>query len=155
MQKLFDKLERLHDSHAGGEEEAQNAYDDALNAVFNLQLECHRHTQAHKSKKDGSTKWSMIEMWPMLVMTQCLSSLAASSLSFVHCYSFGFLVPSKAVFRVLSRSLKYFTRYLLLMGCMYMILHSALVHMLACNSRWCVYVGHITICPSRRLQKDR
>ena len=38
-----------------------------MNAVFNLQLECHRHTQAHKSKKDGSTKWAMIEMWPMLV----------------------------------------------------------------------------------------
>ena len=53
--------------HAGGEEEAQAAYDDAMNAVFNLQLECHRHTQPHKSKKDGTTKWAMIEMWPMLV----------------------------------------------------------------------------------------
>ncbi|DBB14759.1 TPA: hypothetical protein ACH3X3_004373 [Trebouxia sp. C0006] len=52
--------------YPGGEEEAQSAYDDAMNAVFSLQLECHRHTQAHKSKKDGSTKWSMIEMWPML-----------------------------------------------------------------------------------------
>ena len=70
MYKLFEKSEGLHDSHAGGEEEAQSAYDDAMNAVFNLQLECHRHTQARKSKKDGSTKWSMIEMWPMLVMTQ-------------------------------------------------------------------------------------
>ena len=70
MQKLLEKLERLHDSHAGGEEEAQSAYDDAMNAVFSLQPECPRHTQAHTSKKDGSTKWSMIEMWPMLVMTQ-------------------------------------------------------------------------------------
>ncbi|KAL0039442.1 hypothetical protein WJX79_008577 [Trebouxia sp. C0005] len=53
-------------AYPGGEEEAQSAYDDAMNAVFNLQLECHRHTQPRKSKKDGSTKWTMIEMWPML-----------------------------------------------------------------------------------------
>ncbi|KAA6425466.1 MAG: hypothetical protein FRX49_04364, partial [Trebouxia sp. A1-2] len=53
-------------AYPGGEEEAQSAYDDAMNAAFNLQLECHRHTQPRKSKKDGSTKWTMIEMWPML-----------------------------------------------------------------------------------------
>ena len=51
----------------GGAEEAQGAYDEAMNAIFNLQVECHRHTQPHKSKKDGSTKWAIIEMWPMLV----------------------------------------------------------------------------------------
>ena len=54
-------------SSAGGEEEAQAAYDEAMNAVFVLQLECHRHTQAHKSKKDDSIKWAMVEMWPMMV----------------------------------------------------------------------------------------
>lgn len=51
----------------GGEAEAQAAYDEAVNAVFNLQLECHRHAQPHKSKKDGKTKWAMIEMWPIIV----------------------------------------------------------------------------------------
>ena len=39
-----------------------------MNAVFTLQLECHRHTQPHRSKKDATTKWAMIEMWPMLVI---------------------------------------------------------------------------------------
>ena len=53
----------------GGGAEAQAAYDEAYNAVFNLQLECHRHAQPHKSKKDGKIKWAMIEMWPMIVST--------------------------------------------------------------------------------------
>ena len=51
----------------GGEAEAQAAYDEAYNAVFHLQLECHRHAQPHASKKNGKTKWTMIEMWPMVV----------------------------------------------------------------------------------------
>lgn len=55
----------------GGEEEAQAAYDEAMNAMFNLRLECHRHIQPHKSHKDGSTKWAMIEMWPMTVSQRC------------------------------------------------------------------------------------
>ena len=53
---------------AGGAEEAQAAYDEAVNAVFNMQVECHRHTQPHISKKSsGITKWAMVEMWPMQV----------------------------------------------------------------------------------------
>ncbi|DBB13951.1 TPA: hypothetical protein ACH3X3_000930 [Trebouxia sp. C0006] len=52
-------------SYEGGQQEAQAAYDEAVNAVFNLQVECHRHAQPHISKKDGRTKWAMIEMWPM------------------------------------------------------------------------------------------
>ena len=52
---------------AGGSEEAQEAYDEAMNAIFNLQLDCYRHAQPHRSKKDGSAKWAMIEMWPMQV----------------------------------------------------------------------------------------
>ena len=35
--------------------------------MFNLQLDCHRHAQPHKSRKDGNVKWDMIEMWPMQV----------------------------------------------------------------------------------------
>ena len=54
-------------SYGGGHQEAQAAYDEAVNAVFNLQVECHRHAQPHISKKDGRTKWAMIEMWPMQV----------------------------------------------------------------------------------------
>ncbi len=106
MQKLSEKMERLHDSHAGGEEEAQSAYDDAMNAVFNLQLECHRHTQAHKSKKDGSTKWTMIEMWPMLVMTQPSLRLpppisrSFNAAAYIRGKPVVCLIPSKAVFRV-------------------------------------------------------
>ena len=52
---------------AGGQAEAQAAYDEAVNAVFNLQVDCHRHAQPHLSRKDDKTKWAMIEMWPMQV----------------------------------------------------------------------------------------
>lgn len=52
---------------SGGMEEADAAYEEALQAIFSLNLECHRHTQPHKSKKTGLMKWAMIEMWPMLV----------------------------------------------------------------------------------------
>jgi len=55
---------------AGGEEEAEAAYDEALHAIFVLQLERHRHTQPYISKKDGRSKWAMIEMSPMLVSLQ-------------------------------------------------------------------------------------
>lgn len=51
----------------GGAEEAESAYEEAVNAVFNLQLECHRHTQPYKSHKSSKVKWAMIEMWPMQV----------------------------------------------------------------------------------------
>ena len=50
----------------GGELEAQSAYEEALNAVFIKQLTWH-HMQPHRSRRDGKTKWSMIEMWPMHV----------------------------------------------------------------------------------------
>ncbi|KAL3144948.1 hypothetical protein ABBQ32_003454 [Trebouxia sp. C0010 RCD-2024] len=61
LRSLFDL-----GSYPGGAEEAQAAYDEAVNAVFNLQVECHRHTQPHISKKSsGIIKWAMIEMWPM------------------------------------------------------------------------------------------
>ena len=56
---------------AGGEEEAQTAYVEAFNAVFHLEVQCHRHTQLQRSKDGIGTRWSMIEMWPMLVTTHC------------------------------------------------------------------------------------
>lgn len=53
--------------HAGGDEEAEAAYDEAVHAIFELQLERHRHIQPYISKKDGRSKWAMIEMSPMTV----------------------------------------------------------------------------------------
>lgn len=55
-------------SVTGDKEGAQAAYNEALNAVFNLEVQCHRHTQLQKSKDGIGTRWSMIEMWPMLVI---------------------------------------------------------------------------------------
>jgi len=52
---------------AEGEEEAEVAYKAAMKAVFEEQTDCHRHMQSHKSKKSGKPKWTMMEMWPMLV----------------------------------------------------------------------------------------
>ena len=60
-------------SHAGGDEEAEAAYDEAVHAIFELQLERHRHIQPYVSKKDGRNKWAMIEMSPMTV--SCSSAI--------------------------------------------------------------------------------
>lgn len=51
---------------AGGELDAKAAYDEALHSVFSLHLTW-RHMQRHRSRKDGTIKWAMIEMWPMQV----------------------------------------------------------------------------------------
>lgn len=61
---------------AGGQEEALAAYEEAYNDIFNLKLDCHKHPQPHKSRKDGTIKWEMIEMWPMQVdhQQQCRCS---------------------------------------------------------------------------------
>lgn len=59
---------------AGGKAEALEAYEEAYNAIFALQLECHRHTQPH-AKHDGTLRWEMIEMWPMPVCTSLLHSI--------------------------------------------------------------------------------
>ncbi|KAL3130461.1 hypothetical protein ABBQ38_008282 [Trebouxia sp. C0009 RCD-2024] len=58
-------FEAFQSDPPGGQEEANRAYEEAYNDVFNLQLDCHRHAQPHKSRKGGSVKWDMIEMWPM------------------------------------------------------------------------------------------
>ncbi|DBA79866.1 TPA: hypothetical protein ACH3X1_008215 [Trebouxia sp. C0004] len=61
MKMLFDAGD-----YPGGKEEAEAACDEALHAIFVLQLERHRHTQPYISKKDGRSKWAMIEMSPVL-----------------------------------------------------------------------------------------
>lgn len=55
-----------------GESEAEAAYEEAMNDIFNLQLECHRHQQPHTNHK-GLLRWEMIEMWPMPV-SRCVTS---------------------------------------------------------------------------------
>ena len=72
MQHIFYSI--LHS--IGGKEEARAAYEEALHAIFTLNLECHRHTQPHKSKKNGHMKWAMIEMWPMMVCAALPSPFA-------------------------------------------------------------------------------
>ncbi len=52
--------------HAGGQKEAEEAYEEAVNAIFVLQVKCHRHSQP-RSLKIGKVRWEMIEMWPMQV----------------------------------------------------------------------------------------
>lgn len=52
---------------AGGAAEAEAAYEEAFDAVFNLAVESYRHPIPQISKKNGQQKWSMIEMWPMTV----------------------------------------------------------------------------------------
>jgi len=52
---------------SGGKEQAVRAYEEALNAVFDLRVECHQHIQPYASRKDGTIKWALLEMWPLLV----------------------------------------------------------------------------------------
>ncbi|KAL0037875.1 hypothetical protein WJX79_003284 [Trebouxia sp. C0005] len=54
----------LMGSYPGGQEEAEEAYEEAVNAIFVLQVQCHRHNQP-RSLKIGKVRWEMIEMWPM------------------------------------------------------------------------------------------
>ena len=60
MQTLSDPV------HAGGQKEAEEAYEEAVNAIFVLQVKSHRHSQP-RSLKIGKVRWEVIEMWPMQV----------------------------------------------------------------------------------------
>lgn len=51
----------------GGQEQVEKAYTEALSACFDLEVEVHQHVQPYKSSKDGSLKWALLEMWPLLV----------------------------------------------------------------------------------------
>ena len=57
--------------HAGGHQEAKEAYEEAVTAIFVFQVEGHRHTQPRATK--GKARWEMIEMWPMQV--SCIKEL--------------------------------------------------------------------------------
>ncbi|DBB11697.1 TPA: putative 3',5'-cyclic phosphodiesterase pde-3 [Trebouxia sp. C0006] len=60
MKVLFDQ-----GLYSGGEDECQAAYEEAVDAIFNLKVDCHRHVQSYLSRKDGKIKWAAFEMWPM------------------------------------------------------------------------------------------
>ncbi len=70
---------------AGGEEESQTEYEDAVQAIFHLQLERYCHTQAHHNpEKGGAMRWECIEMWPMQVShthIACILSFPLEKLS--------------------------------------------------------------------------
>ena len=52
---------------AGGQAEANAAYEEAYEACFKLGVESYRHPIPRISSKTGELKWSMMEMWPMTV----------------------------------------------------------------------------------------
>ena len=63
---------------AGGEAEAQAAYDEGVNAIFGLQLDHHSHLQPYRSTSDGTARWAKVEMWPMVVRFSFVELLAWS-----------------------------------------------------------------------------
>lgn len=79
---------------AGGKQEALEAYEEAYNAIFALQLQCHRHTQPH-AKNDGTLRWEMIEMWPMPVCTSaaCRNYCTPVAITSVHSHVPSLYVP--------------------------------------------------------------
>lgn len=66
----------------GGAAEADAAYEEAFDAIFNLAVESYRHPIPQISKKNGQQKWSMIEMWPMTV------SASAAAVHLLHPFHF-------------------------------------------------------------------
>ena len=57
--------------YEGGEEEAIEAYEEAMEAIFGMHVASHRHTQCTYSKKrPGQKRFVMFEMWPLAV--RCL-----------------------------------------------------------------------------------
>ena len=76
---MYSGYARCETFDTGGEEEAQAAYEEAVHAIFTLQLDNHRHTQQYKSKKDGRTKYVMIEMWPLVVSSSNVACAATQN----------------------------------------------------------------------------
>ena len=52
---------------SGAKEEALEHHEDAIRAIFELQLDCHRHIQPYRSTKNGKLKWASVDMWPLPV----------------------------------------------------------------------------------------
>ena len=82
---------------AGGTEEAQTAYSEAYNAIFDLQLEYHSHMQPYLSAFDGTPRYAQIELWPMIVSPFCRMAVVCS----VHAGSFLVLFSARLI-RILT-----------------------------------------------------
>ncbi len=52
---------------AGGDQELHAAYHEAVSAIFEKRVACHRHQRCYTSKKTGKQKWTTLEMWPIAV----------------------------------------------------------------------------------------
>ena len=53
--------------YAGGVQELHAAYHEAVSAIFEKRVACHRHQRCYTSKKTGKQKWTTLEMWPIAV----------------------------------------------------------------------------------------
>lgn len=52
----------------GGEEESRAAYEEAMQAIFSLQLDRYSHVQPHHNPENqGKLRWECLEMWPLQV----------------------------------------------------------------------------------------
>ncbi|KAL0017820.1 hypothetical protein WJX77_003173 [Trebouxia sp. C0004] len=51
--------------YAGGVQEVHAAYHEAVSAIFDKRVACHRHQRCYTSKKTGKQKWTTLEMWPI------------------------------------------------------------------------------------------
>ncbi|KAL3140140.1 putative 3',5'-cyclic phosphodiesterase pde-3 [Trebouxia sp. C0009 RCD-2024] len=50
---------------SGGDMEREEAYQEAVKAVFEKRVSCHRHLRCYTSRKTGKRKWTVLEMWPI------------------------------------------------------------------------------------------
>ena len=51
----------------GGVDEQEAAYQEAVKAIFDKQVACHRHQRYYTSRKTGKKKWTILEMWRLAV----------------------------------------------------------------------------------------
>ena len=59
----------------GGKAEADAAYEEAMHAVFHLEVDQHCHILYQEIPEDGDLlqpHWDQIEMWPLQVSTYTL-----------------------------------------------------------------------------------
>ena len=59
----------------GGKAEADAAYEEAMEAVFSLQLDQYSHVQYYETPQTAGQlkrRWDLIELWPLQVCQQDL-----------------------------------------------------------------------------------
>lgn len=55
----------MHQLTAGGDQERDEACDEAVAAIFEKGVACHRHMRCYTSRRTGKRKWTVLEMWPI------------------------------------------------------------------------------------------